>query len=444
VAKNSGFDGFDELARATHELARQQLAKGQWAAAQLVAAIMLEANPEDHRAWYLLGQALAAAGHEKRAQRAFVTLAQAYGRRGDLPMAIVALAEGAGSERQKSLGQLAAAYSNSARALVDNWRPTPPPMPQRVDVDLSAAEQPAVVEQRVEAALKAAEGLLGHKPASERRFFPLFSSLSPDAFVRLAERLEILRLPADHTVLEQGHQGKNFFVIAEGEVRVLRRHAQTEATLLARLGAGAFFGEMAIISRAPRAASVETVTEVTLLRANMDLLRQEKQNTPEIGQVLTDFCRSRMLENVLMASPILRQIPAAQRAGLLAQFKEMKHRPGEVIIREGTEAAGLFLLVSGEVTVSKLEEGEVLAIARLGPGDYFGEISMVLRRPTVASVTADSRTVSLFLPQDAFLAAIRDFPQLLSELYETALRRDQETSSVLACEALDADDLILL
>jgi CRP-like cAMP-binding protein len=59
-------------------------------------------------------------------------------------------------------------------------------------------------------------------------------------------------------------------------------------------------------------------------------------------------------------------------------------------------------------------------------------------------VTAETDAVCLFLPREAFLDTIRDHPELLAELYETALAREEETSTILAREAESADDLVLL
>jgi CRP-like cAMP-binding protein len=151
-----------------------------------------------------------------------------------------------------------------------------------------------------------------------------------------------------------------------------------------------------------------------------------------------------MLENVVSASNVLRRIPALDRPGVLSRFKESIHASGDVIIEEEKSSAGLFLLVSGEVGISKKEQGDTLVLATLVPGDFFGEISLVLRRPAVATVKAMSDVACLLLPRDDFLATIDAHPEILTELYQTALKREEETASILAREAEDADDLILL
>ena len=85
-----------------------------------------------------------------------------------------------------------------------------------------------------------------------------------------------------------------------------------------------------------------------------------------------------------------------------------------------------------------------LRITELGPGDVVGEISLVLRRPANATVRALTPTVALFLGRDEFQDAIREHATLLGELYETATQRDEETRTVVAQEAMDVGDIVLL
>lgn len=444
--------------RATHRLAAKLLSAGRHAEAQLVAAAMLRGNPSDLRAWHLLCRGLVGAGALDEGRRALVDLAEAYRGAGDLPMGIVAALElgEVGGDARSILDALAGTFSSSAAELVDDWRPAPPAIPHRAAVDLSPAADAAAVARAVEEALEAARAARAAGASDRPRFFPLFSSLGPDAMVRFAGGLRLEHRHDGEVVIEQGAPGGEcFYVVAQGEVHVVKHRIcpvaegdpamdASRPSLLARLGPGAFFGEMAIVTCVPRAARVVAVGDVTLLRADMAEVGPEMERTAELGRVLKAFCRARMLENVVFASPVLRRVPAAERPALLERFAEVTHPEGAVIIEEGGEARGLFLVVSGEVSVSRRDQGDTLSLARLCAGDFFGEISLVLRRPAVASVTAVTEVVSLHLPCDAFRDAVRDHPELLAELYETALRREEETASILAREAEAADDLILV
>jgi CRP/FNR family cyclic AMP-dependent transcriptional regulator len=71
---------------------------------------------------------------------------------------------------------------------------------------------------------------------------------------------------------------------------------------------------------------------------------------------------------------------------LARQMKERRFSEGSAVTKEGAGAAGFFVIVEGNASVSV--GGEVRAT--LGPGDYFGEIALIDDGVRTASVTADS------------------------------------------------------
>ena len=73
-----------------------------------------------------------------------------------------------------------------------------------------------------------------------------------------------------------------------------------------------------------------------------------------------------------------------------------------------------------------------------------GEISLVLRRPTNATVIAVEPTVALVLAPENFMGIVRQHPALLSSLYELAVSREEELIQVTAQAAEDADDLVMV
>jgi CRP-like cAMP-binding protein len=79
--------------------------------------------------------------------------------------------------------------------------------------------------------------------------------------------------------------------------------------------------------------------------------------------------------------------------------------PGEELIHEGEPGRHFFVLLEGEAEVSR--DGNV--VNRLGPGDFFGEISLLSDRPTTASVAASG-------PAHVVVIAPADFRRLLEEL----------------------------
>jgi len=79
-----------------------------------------------------------------------------------------------------------------------------------------------------------------------------------------------------------------------------------------------------------------------------------------------------------------------------------------VIVRQGEIGTGFFVVVDGAARV--VRDGET--IATIGPGDFFGELSVLDGRPRVASVIADIATTCLALPTWEFESVLRDEPSV--------------------------------
>ncbi|RKH41963.1 cyclic nucleotide-binding domain-containing protein, partial [Corallococcus llansteffanensis] len=311
---------------------------------------------------------------------------------------------------------------------------------QRGLEDGSAEEEP-IYELTEEA--EAATGTWDALPS-----IPLFSDLPRDAFIQLFERCPLRRFGPGERILSQGSHGEAFYVICEGSVRVYREdngHRQDLATL----EGGAFFGEMALLSGAPRAASVESASDDTqVLEISASVLAALSHSHPPVAQALKKFCRERLLTNVMNGSALFRPFNRKDRRGLVERFRARDVERGDVIIRDGDPTDGLYVVLSGEVEVHK--NGHVLS--RLKEGELFGEISLLQKTPATATVEASRHTTLLRLPREDFDSLISSHPQvlmLMSDLSDERLRRTErvlgtpEDASDLAL-ADDDDDLILV
>jgi CRP-like cAMP-binding protein len=91
----------------------------------------------------------------------------------------------------------------------------------------------------------------------------LLRPLPLPALEHLARRLEAVSVPAGHTVFHQGDIGDRFYVIESGEAEVIGN-----GQLLATLGRGKGFGEIALLRRVPRTATVRAADELRLQALN--------------------------------------------------------------------------------------------------------------------------------------------------------------------------------
>lgn len=107
---------------------------------------------------------------------------------------------------------------------------------------------------------------------------------------------------------------------------------------------------------------------------------------------------------LLGACPLFSGIDPLHLERLADRAIEVEFPAERVIARQGEIGTGFFVVVNGSVRV--VRDGELLA--RLGPGQFFGELSLLDRQPRIAQVVADEPTTCLALPS-------WDFEQLLLE-----------------------------
>ena len=433
--------------RSTLDRAREARIEGRTDEALRLAIGLLESDASQLGAALFLARVLIHEGRGFLAAEVASRLVDAFVRRGDLPQAVVAAkaAAEAGESESGLIEAIAAAFGKDSGRLADVAQ-APPPLP-------SAEPVASLQKVKGEELLAKAEGALqayfesddAVPPDGEVPELPLFSELESDELGELLAAFSLRDLAGGEVLVTEGQEGIEAYVVANGVLHVERAGEGVEPTLLAALGPGAIFGEMALVSDAPRAASVVADEVATVLVVGRDDLERLTKVTPEIGQQLANFCRGRMIANLLRHSSILRSVAGADREALFHRFETRHFGAGEALVQDGTDGQGLFLLASGAVeVVGRDADGDELRITELGPGDVVGEISLVLRRPANATVRALTPTVALHLGREQFQDAIREHPTLLGELYETATQRDEETRTVVAQEAMDVSDVILL
>jgi len=109
-------------------------------------------------------------------------------------------------------------------------------------------------------------------------------------------------------------------------------------------------------------------------------------------------------------------------------FKERSYEPGEVIEREGDNAISFYLIVNGSVDIKKGNR----RIAKLGRGQYFGEMALIEKQPRSATVIAREPTKCLLMTSWNFLAFLRTDPDLAIGVMKELARRLRETDQALS------------
>ena len=118
---------------------------------------------------------------------------------------------------------------------------------------------------------------------------PLFAGLSKRELGEVASIADEIDLPADKLLIREGERGREFFVLLEGEAEVTRKGKK-----LATRRSGEFFGEIALVSRVPRTATVKTSKPVRALVIRDVDFRALIRRTPAIAVKVLEALADRL------------------------------------------------------------------------------------------------------------------------------------------------------
>lgn len=425
------------------------LVSGDAEGALRIAAGLVKVDLANVPSLFLIGRSLRELGQKALATAALELAADRASDGGNLPLAIAALAElrALDANLDERLSAIAKRYAKDSSELRQGGGKPPvvsPPDGQPLPAALSGTALIEQVQQSLDYALAALES--DRQDRKEALSVPaqgLFSSLRAPSLRALIGTFSVRCVKAAEKVIQQGAPGAEAFVLARGELEVVREGEGAESILLARLGSGSVFGEMALLSRSPRAASVVAERPSIVLEVTVGALDGVASESPEIAAAFATYAHRRMVANLVRTSELLGPLSAGERQALIERFAAKHFEVGDKLILQGKDTPGLFVIASGKVDIVRKDGDDKLVVASLGVGEVTGEVSLVFRRPSNADVVASLPTMTLFLPRSRFLEIVRNHPTLLAQLYELAARRDDETMNIAAQEASDAEDLII-
>jgi tetratricopeptide (TPR) repeat protein len=123
-------------------------------------------------------------------------------------------------------------------------------------------------------------------------------------------------------------------------------------------------------------------------------------------------------------SPLFEVLSNEERDALVKEMDLESHEEGAVIISEGETGTSMYIIAAGEVKVYTRGPGDgggSLYLAKLGEGDFFGEVSVLTGKPRTATITASQRTELLRLDKSKLDNALARYPgirKVLDDFYK--------------------------
>ena len=128
----------------------------------------------------------------------------------------------------------------------------------------------------------------------------LFSTCSTRELRTIRRTLEEVTVPPDRVLVEEGTIGREFFLIVDGQASVHRNGRR-----MATLGPGQYFGELALLDRRPRSATVISETEMLLLVLGQRQFNGVLDAVPALGRKLLAAMATRLREADSRAASVI-------------------------------------------------------------------------------------------------------------------------------------------
>lgn len=249
---------------------------------------------------------------------------------------------------------------------------------------------------------------------------PLLSSLPHRAFAELMGAAAVRTADPGEILVREGEIGEAIYIVISGKVRV-HTGAGARLVVLAELGPGAFFGEIAMLSGQVRRATVTAAAPTEVFVIAKDVLDNLRLRYPMVDGTLTRFYETRLVARFLAVSPLFHSLPVEEREALANRFHAMRLARGERLFSAGERPDGLYLICEGRISI----EIQDRPLAVLGEGDLLGVVAALKRRPLGADAVASTDCMVQILDDDNVEQILIRRPDVHQVLTEMASRREK-------------------
>lgn len=215
------------------------------------------------------------------------------------------------------------------------------------------------------------------------------SRLDDEQIGMMVDLLMVSNFKPGEEVIKEGSEGDQMYIVAAGELIVTQSGRD-----LRTLTIGDIFGELAILYNCKRTATVKAKTAVRLWFMERQTYRTINTNKSKK--------KREQLMGFLKTSRTLKDLNDVQLSKIIDSMEEVKYQDKDVIVREGAEANTFYIILKGEVLVTKNVNGHQKQIRRMGKGEHFGEQALIREVLRTATCAADGPVTCFSIDKEVF------------------------------------------
>jgi len=222
----------------------------------------------------------------------------------------------------------------------------------------------------------------------------LFGHLDGKALDDVVNAFQVLQFTEGQDIIKQGDEGDRLYICANGTVDVFVRRPGTDpkerGDKVVTLGAGALFGELALMYQAARAATVQIASPSCTCWA---LDREPfKMLLAQSGQAKLE-----VYEGFLKEVELLKSLNHFELSKLSEALESQLFDTGEDIIKQGEEGSEFFIVEDGTCSAFIHGTDGEKEVKKYEKGGYFGEIALLTDEPRRATIKATGDGASVLV-----------------------------------------------
>jgi len=246
---------------------------------------------------------------------------------------------------------------------------------------------------------------------------PFFRNLREETLQVFIEQCEVSTVPERTLVVKNQDQGRDMYVILEGEASIYRVDELKRRRLITSIPAGSVFGEGAFFLNRPRSADVITNVKSVIARITYD----DSKFSKFINGTKTSFLQERLwILHGLLSSPLFHHIPTETMDNFLLMGKSKNIDVNQYVCKQGEPGDSFFVIIQGKCSV--LRNNHLLK--QLKQGDIFGEVALLINQgERIATIQAASECMLLEITRAEFYKVLAQNLFLAKEIEDVAHKR---------------------
>ncbi|MDH7485905.1 MAG: cyclic nucleotide-binding domain-containing protein [Anaerolineae bacterium] len=236
---------------------------------------------------------------------------------------------------------------------------------------------------------------------------PLFEGFSADELRELAGLLQERRYTAGEAIFRQGDLPLALYMVVSGQVRESGVDRAGREVFRRTASPGECFGRYALVLGRPQRATAHAVGDVRLLELSSREFNRLLLRHPELRERLLPLA----VAGRLRAMPVFRELSNEEIVHVAGLVEEHAVTEGQMILRAGGRDAPLYVILSGQVTVTAAGGEEVLTA-----GNFFGGEEVLTGRLSSVSATALTAAELYALPAEDLRWLLQAYPPLRQTL----------------------------